>query len=344
MLPGGRGYRVRFLPPWQHWPSDDAVADAIALNRWIEDEVRRNAGAVPVGAQALQDPAGRRAEFVLRDNARLMKLRFTKMHGAGNDFVVLDATLHPVELSAEQARRLADRRFGVGADQILVVEPAAKRGRRLRLPHLQRERRRGRAVRQRRALLRPLRARQAAVRQAHDQGADDEQAARADAGRRRPRHRRHGSAGLRSAARAVRRRRARRAAGQRFRALADRCRWFAGRGGGAVDGQPACGAARDSTSTRRRSRARPGDRIASSLPAQGQRGVHAGGVAASDPAARLRARRRRDAGLRHRRLRRGRGRHPPRLARLASSTCTRTAAYCVSSGRAARGACRRTCR
>jgi KDO2-lipid IV(A) lauroyltransferase len=42
MLPGGRGYRVRFLPPWQHWPSDDAVADAMALNRWIEEEVRRN--------------------------------------------------------------------------------------------------------------------------------------------------------------------------------------------------------------------------------------------------------------------------------------------------------------
>jgi diaminopimelate epimerase len=57
-----------------------------------------------------------------------MKLRFTKMHGAGNDFVVLDATLHPIELSAEQVRRLADRRFGVGADQILVVEPSPKSG------------------------------------------------------------------------------------------------------------------------------------------------------------------------------------------------------------------------
>jgi diaminopimelate epimerase len=53
-----------------------------------------------------------------------MKLRFTKMQGAGNDFVVLDATRKPVTLTPEQARRLADRRFGVGADQILVVEPA----------------------------------------------------------------------------------------------------------------------------------------------------------------------------------------------------------------------------
>jgi diaminopimelate epimerase len=51
-----------------------------------------------------------------------MKLRFTKMQGAGNDFVVLDATRAPMDLSAEQFRRLGDRRFGVGADQILVVE------------------------------------------------------------------------------------------------------------------------------------------------------------------------------------------------------------------------------
>ncbi len=51
-----------------------------------------------------------------------MRLRFTKMHGAGNDFVVLDGTSTPIVLSPEQARRLADRRFGVGADQILLVE------------------------------------------------------------------------------------------------------------------------------------------------------------------------------------------------------------------------------
>lgn len=51
-----------------------------------------------------------------------MKLRFTKMHGAGNDFVVLDATRAPLALTSEQLRKLGDRRFGVGADQILVVE------------------------------------------------------------------------------------------------------------------------------------------------------------------------------------------------------------------------------
>ncbi len=53
-----------------------------------------------------------------------MKLHFTKMQGAGNDFVVLDATRAPIELSPAQYRFLADRRFGVGADQILIVGPA----------------------------------------------------------------------------------------------------------------------------------------------------------------------------------------------------------------------------
>ncbi len=53
-----------------------------------------------------------------------MKLRFTKMHGLGNDFVVIDATRTPVELTAEGLRFVADRHFGVGCDQILQVEPA----------------------------------------------------------------------------------------------------------------------------------------------------------------------------------------------------------------------------
>jgi len=57
-----------------------------------------------------------------------MRLRFTKMHGAGNDFVVLDATREPLALTAEHYRRLGDRRFGVGADQILVVERSSTPG------------------------------------------------------------------------------------------------------------------------------------------------------------------------------------------------------------------------
>jgi diaminopimelate epimerase len=51
-----------------------------------------------------------------------MRLHFTKMQGAGNDFVVLDATRAPIDLTPQQYRALGDRRFGVGADQILVVE------------------------------------------------------------------------------------------------------------------------------------------------------------------------------------------------------------------------------
>jgi diaminopimelate epimerase len=50
-------------------------------------------------------------------------LAFTKMQGLGNDFVVVDATTRPFELTPAQIRRLADRRFGVGCDQVLVVLP-----------------------------------------------------------------------------------------------------------------------------------------------------------------------------------------------------------------------------
>jgi diaminopimelate epimerase len=57
-----------------------------------------------------------------------MKLRFTKMHGAGNDFVMFDGVRQRIDLSAERLRRLADRHFGVGADQVLVVEPARQPG------------------------------------------------------------------------------------------------------------------------------------------------------------------------------------------------------------------------
>jgi diaminopimelate epimerase len=53
-----------------------------------------------------------------------MTLRFTKMQGLGNDFVVLDGVRQHVELTKEKVRALADRHFGVGCDQVLVVEPA----------------------------------------------------------------------------------------------------------------------------------------------------------------------------------------------------------------------------
>ena len=55
-------------------------------------------------------------------------LAFTKMQGLGNDFVVVDATTRPFDLSPAQIRMLADRRFGVGCDQVLVVEAPSSAG------------------------------------------------------------------------------------------------------------------------------------------------------------------------------------------------------------------------
>ena len=57
-----------------------------------------------------------------------MRVRFTKMQGAGNDFVVLDETRGRLDLSPQQYRWLADRHFGVGADQILTVRPSPEAG------------------------------------------------------------------------------------------------------------------------------------------------------------------------------------------------------------------------
>ena len=57
-----------------------------------------------------------------------MPVPFTKMHGAGNDFVVFDGVTRPVALTPEKIRRLADRHFGIGCDQVLIVEPATTAG------------------------------------------------------------------------------------------------------------------------------------------------------------------------------------------------------------------------
>lgn len=55
-------------------------------------------------------------------------LRFTKMQGLGNDFIVIDAVRQRVDLSADMVRRLSDRHFGVGCDQMLIIEPARTPG------------------------------------------------------------------------------------------------------------------------------------------------------------------------------------------------------------------------
>jgi diaminopimelate epimerase len=56
-----------------------------------------------------------------------MKLKFTKMHGLGNDFVVIDAISQKVALTPEQVRHIADRHFGIGCDQLLLVEKATSK-------------------------------------------------------------------------------------------------------------------------------------------------------------------------------------------------------------------------
>jgi diaminopimelate epimerase len=55
-----------------------------------------------------------------------MRLPFTKMHGLGNDFVVIDARSRPILLSDDQKRRIADRRRGIGCDQLIVLEPSRR--------------------------------------------------------------------------------------------------------------------------------------------------------------------------------------------------------------------------
>jgi diaminopimelate epimerase len=57
-----------------------------------------------------------------------MKLKFTKMHGAGNDFVVIDGINQHIDFTPAQWKLLGDRRFGVGADQILLVEKPSQPG------------------------------------------------------------------------------------------------------------------------------------------------------------------------------------------------------------------------
>jgi diaminopimelate epimerase len=89
-------------------------------------ELRSEPTELPFRRERTCDPKGRACER--RIQSRRMRLRFTKMQGTGNDFVMLDGVRQKVELSRDQVRRLADRRFGIGADQILLVEPPSSDG------------------------------------------------------------------------------------------------------------------------------------------------------------------------------------------------------------------------
>lgn len=55
-----------------------------------------------------------------------MSLKFTKMHGIGNDFVMIDAVTQRLQLKPRDIRRLADRRLGIGCDQVILVEPPGR--------------------------------------------------------------------------------------------------------------------------------------------------------------------------------------------------------------------------
>ena len=70
---------------------------------------------------------------VLRAYLRAMQGDFIKMHGLGNDFVVIDARISPVEMTAQRARSIADRHEGIGCDQLIIVEPSATADVRMRI-------------------------------------------------------------------------------------------------------------------------------------------------------------------------------------------------------------------
>ena len=62
-----------------------------------------------------------------------MVRRFHKMHGLGNDFVILDARQEPVEIDGARARAIADRRTGIGCDQLILLEPSNEADLRMRI-------------------------------------------------------------------------------------------------------------------------------------------------------------------------------------------------------------------
>lgn len=58
----------------------------------------------------------------------MMEIQFTKMHGLGNDFVVVDSFAQEIQLTPEQVQLIADRHFGIGCDQLLLLKPSDKEG------------------------------------------------------------------------------------------------------------------------------------------------------------------------------------------------------------------------
>lgn len=99
-----------------------------------------------------------------------MLLRFTKMHGLGNDFMVIDLVSQHAHIQPKHAKQWGDRHTGVGFDQLLIVEPPQNPDVDFRYRIFNSDGSGSGAMRQRRALLRPLRGRQAPDCQTQDQG------------------------------------------------------------------------------------------------------------------------------------------------------------------------------
>ena len=244
-----------------------------------------------------------------------MRLAFTKMHGLGNDFIVFDAPAEAALPSAAALRRLADRHTGIGFDQALALAPPRAAGTDVFYRIFNSD---GSEVEQCAngarciASLVARRLGRSSVQLDSPGGRISRRAAC-----RRQRVARHGRAELRSRVVAVRG-----VARGRHLSAARRRAGAADRRG--VDGQSARGhpGAFGARRARGHSRPRCGESFPLSTPHQ--RRLHGSGQPGAHPVARLRARRRRDAGVRHRRLRRGGGRAQARaVAGKSAGRCAR---------------------
>ena len=258
--------------------------------------------------------------------ARMPALRFTKMQGLGNDFVVVDGIRQRFDLAPAELRRLADRRYGVGCDQILVVERPTRTDVDFRYRILERRRRRSRAVRQRRALLRLVRPRPRAHGEATDPRRDGGRSDRAGACRGRSRW------PSTWACPDSPRRRSRSSADGRRGDPPARRRWGENRSDARVDGQPARSAGRGRRRRCAGDHARTEARNGPAIPRARECRLHGGRGSRYHSAACLGAWRRGDAGVRHRGLRGGGHRHKARACSTNSFRLRRAAGGSRSRG------------
>ncbi len=207
-----------------------------------------------------------------------MKLKFTKMHGAGNDFVVIDAINQQVAFTPAQWQRLADRRFGVGADQMLVVEKAADAGHAISATASST----ATAAKSSSAAT----ARAPSSRFVTEKGLTAKRAIRVEtmSGVIEPRMEDDGGITVDMGAPVLEPARvpfdasglAGPAAGRRHAVAAATCNGAHGAGVGGLDGQSACGAGGRRCRRRAGAAGRPADRASSALSEAGQRRLHAG--------------------------------------------------------------------